>query len=189
MTAGVNVAYIRVSTVDQNTDRQLANLGIAFTRTFTEKASAKNTERPQLREMLAYIRDGDHLYVHSMDRLARNLADLLNLVTQLTVKGVTIHFVKENLVFSAKEKATAMSKLMLSLMGAFAEFERSLILERQREGIAQAKARGAYKGRKPISDAQISTIRRLVAEGKTKTTICRELGIGRTTLYKYIKSN
>ncbi len=187
MTSSANVSYIRVSTVDQNTDRQLANLDVKLDRTFVEKASAKSTERPQLQEMLAFVREGDHLYIHSMDRLARNLADLLNLVTQITTKGVTIHFVKERLTFSPKEKTNPMSKLMLSMMGAFAEFERALILERQREGIAQAKARGAYKGRKPISSNQIEEARKMIATGKAKTDICKELGIGRTTLYKYLK--
>lgn len=186
MSSSANVGYIRVSTVDQNTDRQLANLNVKLDRSFVEKASAKSTERPQLQEMLAFIREGDHLYIHSMDRLARNLADLLNLVTQITTKGVTIHFVKESLTFSPKE-ANPMSKLMLSMMGAFAEFERALILERQREGIAQAKARGAYKGRKPISSDQIEEAREMIATGKAKTIICKELGIGRTTLYKYLK--
>ena len=187
MTSSANVSYIRVSTVNQNTDRQLATLNIKLDRSFVEKASAKSTERPQLQEMLAFIREGDHLYIHSMDRLARNLADLLDLVTQITTKGVTIHFVKENLTFSPKEKSSPMSKLMLSMMGAFAEFERSLILERQREGIAQAKARGAYKGRKPISSNQIEEARKMIAVDKAKTDICKELGIGRTTLYKYLK--
>lgn len=133
----------------------MANLDVKLDRAFVEKASAKSTERPQLQEMLAFIREGDHLCIHSMDRLARNLADLLNLVTQITTKGVTIHFVKESLTFSPKEKDSPMSKLMLSMMGAFAEFERALILERQREGIAQAKARGVYKGRKPISSSRM----------------------------------
>lgn len=188
MSSSANVGYIRVSTVDQNTDCQLANLDVKLDRAFVEKASAKSTERPQLQEMLAFIREGDFLYIHSMDRLARNLADLLNLVTQITTKGVTIHFVKESLTFSPKEKANPMSKLMLSMMGAFAEFERALILERQREGIAQAKARGAYKGRKPISSNQIEEAREMIAAGKAKTTICKELGIGRTTLYKYLKT-
>ncbi len=189
MASSANVAYIRVSTIDQNTERQLANLKIKFDRVFTEKVSAKNTARPQLQEMLAFIRDGDHLYIHSMDRLARNLADLLNLVTRTTEKGVTIHFVKENLTFSPNEESNPMSKLMLSMMGAFAEFERSLILERQREGIAQAKARGAYKGRKPLSSDKLEEARKLIASGKAKTDVCKELGIGRTTLYKYVKAS
>lgn len=144
-------------------------------------------ERPQLQEMLAFIREGDRLCIHSMDWLARNLADLLNLVTQITTKGVTIHFVKESLTFSPKEKANPMSKLMLSMMGAFAEFERALILERQREGIAQAKARGAYKGRKPISSSRMEEARKLMSTRKSVTAICKDLGIGRTSFYKYLK--
>lgn len=187
MSSSANVGYIRVSTVDQNTDCQLANLDVKLDRTFVEKASAKSTERPQLQEMLAFIREGEHLYIHSMDRLARNLADLLNLVTKITTKGVTIHFVKESLTFSPKEKANPMSKLMLSMMGAFSEFERALILERQREGIAQAKARGVYKGRKPISSSRMEEARKLMSTGKSVTAICKDLGIGRTSFYKYLK--
>ena len=144
-------------------------------------------ERPQLQEMLAFIREGDHLDIHSMDRLVRNFTDLLNLVTQITTKGVTIHFVKEGLTFSPKEKANPMSKLMLSMMGAFSEFERALILARQREGIAQAKARGVYKGRKPISSSRMEEARKLMSTGKSVTAICKDLGIGRTSFYKYLK--
>lgn len=184
MTSSAKVGYIRVSTVDQNTSRQLADLKID--KVFEDKASAKTTDRPQLQEMMEYVRDGDHLYIHSMDRLARNLADLLHLVSEITGKGVTIHFVKENLNFSPGESAAPMAKLMLSMLGAFAEFERSLILERQREGIALAKARGAYKGRKPVSADCVAKARQMIADGKAKTTVCKELGIGRTTLYKYL---
>lgn len=115
--------------------------------------------------MLGFIRDGDDLYVHSMARLARNLKDLLTLVTTITDKGVTLHFVKENLTFEAKAKATPFNKLLLGLLGSVAEFERELILERQREGIAQAKARGAYKGRKPIAPEKIEKAKELLAQG------------------------
>lgn len=186
MTASARVGYIRVSSDDQNTARQLAD--IACDRIYTDKASAKNTDRPQLKEMISYVRDGDHLFVHSMDRLARDLADLLRLVTEINAKGVVIHFVKENLIFSPDEKAAPMEKLMLSMLGAFAEFERSMIKERQREGIAQAKARGVYKGRKPISSDRVAEARRLIANGKAKSDVCKELGIGRTTLYKYLNA-
>src|ERR1700733_609774 len=123
------VGYIRVSSVDQNTDRQLE--GQELDRTFTDKASGKDTNRPQLKAALDYLRDGDELVVHSMDRLARNLDDLRRMVLDLTKKGVHVRFVKENLVFTGED--SPMSHLLLSLLGAVAEFERSMIRERQRK--------------------------------------------------------
>ncbi len=185
MTVFAKVGYVRVSTIDQNTGRQLS--GIELDRIFEDKASAKDTNRPQLMELLRYVRQDDHVYIHSMDRLARNLSDLLRLVTELTNKGVTVHFVKENLTFAPDEKTAPMAKLMLSMLGAVAEFERSMILERQREGINLAKARGAYKGRRPLSDGKIEAARQLLLQGKSKVAVCKELGIGRTSLYKYLK--
>jgi len=136
-----------VSTLDQNTARELD--GIAVDRTFTDKASGKDTRRPQLAAMLGFVRDGDTVIAHSMDRLARNLEDLRRIVRELTAKGVQVQFVKEQLTFTGED--TAMATLLLSVMGAFAEFERALIGERQREGITLAKARGAYRGRKKSS--------------------------------------
>src|SRR5215467_14135112 len=143
----MRVGYVRVSSVDQNAVRQLD--GIAVERTFTDKASGKDTTRPKLDEMLAFVRDGDIVTVHSMDRLARNLDDLRRTVRTLTGKGVQVEFVKENLTFTGED--SPMATLLLSVMGAFAEFERALILERQREGIAAAKSRGVYTGRKPVA--------------------------------------
>jgi DNA invertase Pin-like site-specific DNA recombinase len=142
--AGQRIGYVRVSTLDQNEKRQLE--GQVLDRVFTDKASGRDTTRPQLTELLQFARDGDTVVVHSMDRLARNLDDLRALVQGLTSKGVRVEFVKESLVFTGED--SPMANLMLSVMGAFAEFERSLIRERQREGIALAKQRGAYKGRK-----------------------------------------
>ena len=141
---GQRIGYVRVSTVDQNELRQLE--GKVLDRVFTDKASGRDTARPQLTELLRFIRDGDTVVVHSMDRLARNLDDLRSLVQGLTRRGVRVEFLKEQLVFTGED--SPMANLMLSVMGAFAEFERSLIRERQREGIALAKQRGAYKGRK-----------------------------------------
>lgn len=184
-TPSARIGYTRVSTIDQKTNRQLADIDLD--RVFEEKASGKDTKRPVLQEMLRFIRAGDHLYVHSMDRLARNLADLLKLVGDITAKGVTIHFVKENLVFGADEKAAPMSKLILSIMGAVSEFERSIILERQREGIALAKRRGVYKGRKPADPAKLEEAKRLIALGVSKAEAARRTGVGRTTLFKYLK--
>ena len=136
----MRVGYVRVSSVDQNAARQLD--GIAVERTFTDQASGKDTTRPKLDEMLAFVRDGDTAIVHSMDRLARNLDDLRRIVRTLTGKGVQVEFVKENLTFTGED--SPMATLLLSVMGAFAEFERALIHERQREDIALAKQRGAY---------------------------------------------
>lgn len=141
----MRVGYIRVSSVDQNTVRQLDGVGVD--RVFTDRASGKDTARPKLEEMLAFVRDGDTVLVHSMDRLARNLDDLRRVVRTLTGKGVRVEFVKENLTFTGED--SPMATLLLSVMGAFAEFERALILERQREGITAAKQRGVYTGRTP----------------------------------------
>jgi DNA invertase Pin-like site-specific DNA recombinase len=139
----VDVAYIRVSSVDQNVDRQLD--GLTFAKTFTDKVSGATTERPALQDMIGYVREGDVVHVHSIDRLARSLQDLLKLVEQINAKGVAVKFHKEGLDFTGKHDAT--QHLMLSMIGAVAEFERSMIKERQREGIAKAKAKGVYKGR------------------------------------------
>jgi DNA invertase Pin-like site-specific DNA recombinase len=133
--SGQQVGYTRVSSLDQSTARQLD--GVVLDRTFTDSASGRSTTRPQLEAMLAFVRDGDTVIVHSMDRLARNLDDLRALVHTLTGRGVRVQFVKEQLTFTGED--TAMATLLLSVMGAFAEFERSLIRERQREGIAPAR--------------------------------------------------
>src|SRR6266542_5733480 len=140
---GQRVGYIRVSTVDQNTERQLD--GIALDKTFTDKASGKDANRPALQQALAYVREGDTLHVHSLDRLGRNVDDLRRIVGDLTSRGVVVVFVRNALTFGAKDDP--MGKLMLTMYGAFAEFERSLLRERQAEGIAIAQAKGVYKGR------------------------------------------
>ncbi|MEV0712774.1 recombinase family protein [Nocardia aurea] len=181
----MRVGYIRVSTVDQNTVRQLD--GIEVERTFTDKASGKDTARPQLDELLAFVRAGDTILVHSMDRLARNLDDLRRLVRLLTGKGVRVEFVKESLTFTGED--SPMANLLLSVMGAFAEFERSLILERQREGIAAAKTRGAYTGRKPaLSTEQAAQLRDRAAVGESKSALAKEFGISRETVYAYLRA-
>ena len=137
--------------------------------------------------LLTFIRDGDTVVVHSMDRLARNLDDLRRLVQKLTKRGVRIEFVKEHLTFTGEDSPLA--NLMLSVMGAFAEFERALIRERQREGISLAKQRGAYRGRKKsLSTEQMTTLRERAAVGERKTTLAREFGISRETLYQYLKA-
>ncbi|MBF6302761.1 recombinase family protein [Nocardia amamiensis] len=181
----MRVGYVRVSAVDQNTVRQLD--GIAVERTFVDKASGKDTARPKLEELIGFVRDGDTVIVHSMDRLARNLDDLRHLVRLLTGKGVRVEFVKESLTFTGED--SPMATLLLSVMGAFAEFERALILERQREGIAAAKARGAYTGRKPaLTEEQAGRLRARAAAGESKSLLAREFGISRETVYSYLRA-
>lgn len=179
------VGYIRVSTVDQNVDRQLD--GIEVDRIFAEKVSGKTTQRPALEELLDYVREGDTIVVHSMDRLARNLDDLRQLVRTLTSRGVRVEFIKENLTFTGDD--SPMATLLLSIMGSFAEFERALIRERQREGIEQAKKRGAYAGRKKaLTDEQVLDIRERITAGETKAALAREYSISRETLYQHLRT-
>lgn len=144
------VAYIRVSSIQQNTDRQL--VGIERDKEFIEKASAKDVKRPQLKALLEHVREGDTVVVHSMDRLARNIKDLLETVETLKSKGVNVKFIKENLEFTAATD-NSMNNLLLTMLGAVAQFERELMLERQREGIEAAKAKGKFKGRKASLDS------------------------------------
>lgn len=183
---GQRIGYIRVSSFDQNPDRQLEQIEVG--KTFTDKASGKDTDRPALEALLDYAREGDTVVAHSMDRLARNLDDLRRLVQQLTSRGVRVEFIKENLVFTGED--SPMANLLLSVMGAFAEFERALIKERQREGIALAKQRGAYRGRKKaLSPEQLTELLTRTAAGEQKAQLAREFGISRETLYQYLKTN
>lgn len=180
--AGQTVGYQRVSTVEQNTARQLAD--VAVDRMFTDHASGRDTDRPALRECLHYLREGDTLVVHSMDRLARSLVDLRTTVDALAGRGVLVRFVKEGLTFGDHSDPCAV--LMLSVMGAVAEFERALLLERQREGIAIAKAAGKYRGRKPaLTDDQAAEVARRLAGGESATELAREFGVSRATVYNY----
>jgi DNA invertase Pin-like site-specific DNA recombinase len=147
-----------------------------------------DVKRPQLQAALDYLREGDVLVVHSMDRLARNLDDLRKIVLGLTQRGVIVEFEKEHLTFTSEDNA--MSNLLLNVMGAFAEFERSLIRERQREGIALAKKAGVYRGRKPsLTLERVQELRRRVAAGDNRTALAREFGISRQTLYTYAPVN
>ncbi len=181
---GQRIGYIRVSSFDQNPDRQLENVQV--NKVFTDKASGKDTQRPELDALLSFVREGDTVVVHSMDRLARNLDDLRRLVQSLTARGVRIEFVKESMTFIGED--SPMANLMLSVMGAFAEFERALIRERQREGIALAKQRGVYRGRKKtLSPEQVDTAKQRAAKGANKTLLAQELGISRETLYQYLR--
>ncbi len=182
---GHRIGYIRVSSFDQNPERQLEQVEVS--KVFTDKASGKDTERPALEELLAFVREGDTVVVHSMDRLARNLDDLRRLVQQLTKRGVRIEFVKECLTFTGED--SPMANLLLSVLGAFAEFERALIRERQREGIALAKQRGAYRGRKKsLSPEQVLELQQRASNGEQKAKLAREYGISRETLYQYLKT-
>jgi DNA invertase Pin-like site-specific DNA recombinase len=183
---GQRIGYIRVSSEDQNPERQLE--GESLDRVFVERASGKDTKRPKLQEMLEYVREGDVVVVHSMDRLARNVDDLRRLVQTLTSDGISVEFRKENLTFTGND--SSMSHLMLTVLGAVAQFERDLIRERQREGIALAKARGVYRGRnKKLSPERASElVERAAVPGQCKATLAREFGISRETLYQYLRA-
>lgn len=176
-----DVGYIRVSTVDQNTDRQLE--GVVVAKTFTDTASGGNRDRPGLEALMEYVREGDTLHVHSIDRLARDLGDLLSLLTLFTDKGVSVVFRKERLTFTGQD--TPFQTLQLQVIGAVAQFERALIRERQREGIAKARAKGVYRGRKPSIDAaQVKALHR--DRGLSPSAIAKELGIARSSVYRVL---
>lgn len=183
---GKRIGYIRVSSIDQNTERQLD--GLTLDKRFEDKASGKDTHRPQLKAALDYLRDGDVLVVHSIDRLARSLADLESIVKELTGRGVAVEFVKERLTFTGAGD-DPMAVLMRQMLGSVAQFERAMIRERQREGIALAKAAGKYKGSKgKLTEEQAAA---LVARddengGKNRSALAREFGVSRETLYQYL---
>ena len=186
----IRIGYVRVSSADQSTERQLTDQKLTVT--FTDKASGKNADRPQLQAMLAgNWPEGSTVVVHSMDRLARSLTDLLQLVELLTGRGINVHFVKEAKTFCGGDSTDPMDMLMLSMLGAVAEYERTLIRERQREGIIKAKARGVYRGR-PRKNTDDTRIAQIVADatalGANKTRIAAKHGISRDTLYKYVKT-
>lgn len=180
----MRIGYIRVSTQDQNPERQL--IGINLEKKYVDIASGKDTSRPQFAIMMDYVREGDILYVDSMDRLARNLSDLKFVVKKLVDKGVHVHFVKQNMVFTGED--SPMSVLMLAVLGAFAEFERDIMRERQKEGIAIAKAAGKYRGSKPVlTPDQIREIKNCLLNGEPKARIARRYEITSRTLYNYIE--
>lgn len=184
MSRGQRVGYIRVSSTDQNTARQLD--GVELDRIFEDKASGKDAQRPKLQELLAYVREGDTVIVHSMDRLARNVDDLRRIVTELSGRGVRVEFQREGVSFSGEDNP--MNTLLLTMLGAVAEFLRAQNLENQREGIAKAKQAGKYKGRKrALTAEQVEQVRSRVAAGEKKTALARELGVNRDTLYEALK--
>ncbi len=178
----MKVGYRRVSTNEQNLDRQELS---RCERIFEEKESGANKERAALQEMIAFVRHGDEVEVFSIDRLARNLGDLQQIISELNDKGVSIKFVSENLKFSGNDE-DPFAKLQLQMLGAFAEFERSLIKKRQLEGIAKAKERGIYTGRKKqIDDSQI---RAMKLEGATVAQIASEMDVSRQSVYRALKA-
>lgn len=175
------VGYRRVSSASQSLDRQEL---VGCDKVFEEKLSGAKRDRPELNRLLDYIRDGDEVRVHSIDRLARDLRDLQSIIEQINDKGATITFLKEQLTFKPSAEADPFAKLQLHLIGAFAEFERSIIRERQREGIARAKERGVYAGRKASIDA--TQVKQMHEEGLGATAIAKALGIGRASVYRLL---
>lgn len=177
------VGYRRVSTIDQSLERQ--DLG-QVEKVFEEKVSgATVSDRPMLQELIGWVREGDSVVVYSIDRLARNLQDLLSIVTTLNNKGVSIRFIKDNLTFPPEGHDGA-AKLYLSILGAVAEFERSIIKQRQAEGIAKAKAAGVYKGRKATIDKE--RILALRDEGHSTYKIAELMGISRMSVHRALNS-
>lgn len=200
---GQRVAYVRVSTIDQNVGRQLE--GLVADKTFTDHASGKNTDRPALQDAMAYVREGDTLVCFSMDRLGRNVQDLLRIVSDLNKKGVSVSFTKENLTFTGSD--SPMAQLMLTVMAAVAQFERQMLLDRQKEGVALAKRCVAcgktradhdhtghqfaskYAGRAPAIRANNGKEEKLLqaqAEGLGVAEMARAVGVSRQTVYSWL---
>ncbi len=179
----MKVGYMRVSSVDQNLDRQLD--GVELDRVYEEKISGNNRERPQLNECLSFLREGDVLHVHSMDRLSRNLKDLLNIVSELVDKNVSVKFKTENLEFAGKDNP--MGYLMLSVFGAVNQFEIANLKIRQKEGIAKAKARGQHFGRKSLKRKLVKELKNRKDSGQSVIEIASAMNIGTSTIYKYLK--
>lgn len=182
---GQLIGYARTSTIDQKAglEAQLRDLqGAGCTRVFQEELSSVATKRPELERCLDYAREGDTLVVTKLDRLARSVADLVGLTERLRGKGVGLRILAMNL-----DTETPTGKLMLNLLGSIAEFERELMLERQREGIAKAKAAGKYKGRAPTARRKAADVIRLKAEGLTGDAIAAQLGIGRASVFRILR--
>lgn len=181
------IAYVRVSSIDQNIDRQTKAISdfVEIDKWYIEKQSAKDRKRPKLNEMLNYVREGDIIYIHSLDRLARNTLDLLNIVEELDAQEVKLHSLNDNFALDSSQ-----GKFMLTIIGAVAELERALAEERRNEGIAIAKVNNVYKGRKPIK-INIDHFNELYYDWKkgyiTQMDICKKLNISRSTLHRRIK--
>lgn len=184
--AGQTVAYKRVSAVDQNTARQLD--GLTFDEVFEDKCSGGDRNRPALQAMLKHVRRGDTVVVHEISRLARDTADLLDLVKTLNGKGVTLKFMKENMTFTPEE-TNPMNQMLLTIIGSVAQFERAMINERRKEGQAVARAAGKHMGRKSsLTPQQIATIQTRASNGENKSALAKEYGISRATLYSALKA-
>lgn len=185
-----SIGYIRVSTREQSTGRQSDGMeSLKLDKVFTEKVSGKSKERPELANCMSYARDGDTLYIYSIDRLARSLGDLESIIKQLVDKGVTVQFIKENQVYS-KESSNPFNKVLLQVLGAFAEFERNIMLERQAEGIAHAKANGTKTGR-PFGTPPLDMTRRDEAiehskQGMNISQIAKAMKLSRASIYKLL---
>jgi len=181
------IGYIRVSSAGQNLDRQRKVMP-KDVKLYEEKASGKSTDgRPVLKQCLDFLREDDHLYVASIDRMARSIVDLNKIVEELIAREVTVHFIKENLIFN-KQESDALSKLSFNMLAAFAEFERALIKDRQADGIKAALARGVKFGAKPkLTPEQCNEIKTRADNGEPKTTLAKEYGVGRQALYAAIK--
>ena len=183
--ASQKIGYVRVSSYEQNTERQLN--GLELDRVFEDRVSGKTKNRPQLEDMITFTREGDTVFVHSLDRLARNVDDLRHIVKTIVAKGAKIVFIKESLTFDGQD--SPMSNLLLSVMGAFAEFEREMIKDRQREGIALAVEKGLYTGRKPCFDDELVTeLQQDLLSGVKKGDLAIKYGVSRQTIYNYEKS-
>ena len=180
----MNIGYVRVSSFEQHMDRQLG--GIQLDKIYRDTISGKDTERPELKKCLACLKEGDVLHVHSIDRLTRNLRDLLRLLEEMATRGVTVRFHKEKLTFTSD--TSPFQKLHLQIIGAVAEVERAFIRERQREGIAIAKTKGKYKGRKAmLSDEQVDEISWRVKNKERIARIAHEYGVSRQTIYRSLR--
>ena len=176
--------YLRVSTVVQNTERQLQD--VPCDRLYEDKLSGKDTNRPEFQTMMNNLRFGDVINVHSLDRVGRNTKDILEIVQQIKDKGCLIHFHKENLKFDGT-KTDMYSELLLTILAGFSEFERNIILERQREGIAIAKEKGVYKGRKSkLTKEQVNAMTLDFESGLPKTEIAKKYGVTRAYVYQLV---
>lgn len=183
----MKLAYVRVSTIEQNEERQLKAIEekANIDKWYIEKVSAKDTNRPKLKELLNYAREGDTIYIKDFSRLARSTKDLLEIIEYLEERGVNLISLNENL-----DTSTSIGKLLITMIGAINEFERNNLLERQREGIAIAKDKGVYKGRKPlkIKESKFNDLYEEVEKGYiTKTEMAEKLGISRSTLYRRLE--
>ena len=184
------IAYVRVSTRDQSTGRQSDGMkSLTLNKVFIEKASGKDKERPELRACIDYAREGDTVYVYSIDRLARSLSDLQSIIFGLVEKGVTVKFIKESQTYS-RDNANPFNKVLLQVLGAFAEFERNIMLDRQAEGIAHAKVNGTKTGKPfgkpPIDMSRSSEAIELLNKGMNISTIAKQMKLSRGSIYKLV---